>query len=365
MGEPQHERFGNVEVTRVDIAPPPSVGIPIVKGYTIAREQIGRLLHACDASQADVVVGHSPFLYAKAGWKCAHEAGRPFIYDIHKLAYDSVIPGAGLKGIKKRLRQEWHRHQEATIAREADAVIVQTDAIKRRVAEIYRVSDEKVHVIPMGVDPALFDPKDVDGRRNEIRKELGCADRICFLYNGNLEPQTGIDFFLEAVAELPRQTKARIVILVLGRGSMKGQVEELSTREPELVRFLGLLDYSEMPAYYRACDVQVLPYPDLDCWKTNVPTKLLEGMAMERLILASRLSGIGSVLNGEGLTYEPGVKAALQKRIEEIVSNFEEFDPLRSAARQAVIRKYDWRVMRTQFDDLVSQLAKRRSRSAA
>jgi glycosyltransferase involved in cell wall biosynthesis len=107
--------------------------------------------------------------------------------------------------------------------------------------------DARIEVAPNAVDNALFASR--VGDREAIRAELG-LEGCCFLYVGRLAPEKGVDVLLQAFEGIDGD------LLLAGAGPEEGRLRALA---PPRTRFLGHVDRDELPAWYAAADVLVLP----------------------------------------------------------------------------------------------------------
>ena len=81
------------------------------------------------------------------------------------------------------------------------------------------------------------------------------------------------------------------------------------------VQFVGSQPLGELPAWYRAADLLVLPSRS-----EGVPNVLLEAIACGTPFIASRVGGIPEIASAEALV-EPGNAAALAERIIPFLTN--------------------------------------------
>ncbi|OGL10648.1 MAG: hypothetical protein A3I17_09700 [Candidatus Rokubacteria bacterium RIFCSPLOWO2_02_FULL_72_37] len=122
---------------------------------------------------------------------------------------------------------------------------------------LYGVPAERIVRVPGGVDTERFRPAD----RAEARRALGLpATRPIVLTLRNLEARMGLDALLHAVAEV-RRAVPDVLLLVGGTGSLRAELEVLAASLDlgAHVRFLGFVADAELPRWYQAADVFVLP----------------------------------------------------------------------------------------------------------
>lgn len=105
----------------------------------------------------------------------------------------------------------------------------------------------RIELAPNAVDTALFASRVND--RDALRAERG-IDGCCFLYVGRLARDKGVDLLLRAADGIDAE------LVLAGTGPEESTLRLLA---PPRTRFLGHLDRDELPAWYAAADVLVLP----------------------------------------------------------------------------------------------------------
>ena len=162
-----------------------------------------------------------------------------------------------------------------------DRYIAVSPAIQKRWQEVY--NSESV-VIPNGVDSSRFNSS-VDGA--PLRKRLGIENKFVILSLGRLSGQKGIEYLIQAVSYLKKDIP-NLVVLICGRGEeedyLKKMVENLGLNET--IKFLGYIPSEELPMYYAACDVFVLP----SIFETFALT-LLEALSVGKPVVCTKVGG--------------------------------------------------------------------------
>ena len=149
----------------------------------------------------------------------------------------------------------------------------------------------------------------------DARSELGLpADAFVVGWVGRLSPEKGPDVFLDALAELG-SSDADLVASVVGDGAL---LDSLRTTARRSARSGSVHFHGRVPgaaAVYRAFDVFVL-----SSRSEGTPVSLLEAMAAEVPVVATRVGGVPDVVRHEreALLVAPEDPSALAAAIERL-----------------------------------------------
>jgi glycosyltransferase involved in cell wall biosynthesis len=164
-------------------------------------------------------------------------------------------------------------------------VVTITPALQRLYVQS-GIPAEKILVWPDAVYTAVFD---VQPDRELLRRQLNLPqDRPIATYCGHLYRTRGIEEILECARELPS-----VSFLMIGGwdediARLKADAGALSN-----VFFTGFLPNRQVPAYLKASDVLLMPYPaTCETAEWMSPLKLFEYMAAGRAIVATDLPAL-------------------------------------------------------------------------
>lgn len=169
-----------------------------------------------------------------------------------------------------------------------DGVTILTELMKKEICYEFDIDPKFVGVWTSGVSTMLFDPENFDGK--EMRKKLGLNDKFIIFYHGAL----GIGRVKEIIAiinclKILKSQYSDLVLFLLGGGDGVLILRKL-TRESDLEDFVIIrekVDYAEVPKYIAMCDVGIVPLPDSPNWRYQCPLKLLEYLAMRKVVIAT------------------------------------------------------------------------------
>lgn len=171
-------------------------------------------------------------------------------------------------------------------------IIVQSQFDRELLHTYYNVSEERIAVIPNGVDLREFSLK-LREQRQQIRWEFQIAERTpMILFAGMDFRRKGLETLIRAI---PRLNDTSAMVLVAGKGPIEkyaGIAQEVGVADR--VRFLGQV--SQMANLYAAADVMALP-TRYDPFASVV----LEALACGTPVVTSRCGG-GATAIEEPLT---------------------------------------------------------------
>jgi D-inositol-3-phosphate glycosyltransferase len=150
---------------------------------------------------------------------------------------------------------------EADVLLKSDRVVVACARERSEIAKYYGVPEGKIGVVFAGVDHELF--KAIP--RHEARTRLGLSGSPLALFVGRLEPFKGVEVLLQALA-MANSNGARGLSLAVVGGNLEGDDEMARLRRVAVdagvtgaAMFMGSVEQADLPAYYSAADLCVLP----------------------------------------------------------------------------------------------------------
>ena len=149
---------------------------------------------------------------------------------------------------------------EKDLVNNCHRIIVATDQEKQDIIHYCGALPQTVSVVPCGVNLELFQPMN----KERAKQQLGFnGDGKNILFVGRIEPLKGIDRLLMALAYLEDMRGLRLLIIG-GDGHNQSELERLQRLSQGLglqdaVSFLGVIKQEELPRFYSAVDVCVVP----------------------------------------------------------------------------------------------------------
>jgi D-inositol-3-phosphate glycosyltransferase len=211
---------------------------------------------------------------------------------------------------------------EGEIAQQADLLIGSTADEADDLIRLYGADPDRVHVVAPGIDLATFQPFD----RAEARRKIGYGPGRLLLFVGRLERLKGVDVAIRALSLLRDRDHEDLRLIVLGEDVRDGEESEKERLKSvasaagvrDRVDFLGTVAHHELPYFYAAADVCVMP-----SYSESFGLVALEAQACGRPVVASGVSGLRSVVRDEvsGYLIEDHDPAIYAERIGRLLSD--------------------------------------------
>ena len=219
---------------------------------------------------------------------------------------------------------------EKELMETADVLIAFSQHERDAMTRLYGTDPHKVAIVPCGVDLDRFHPINKDASR----LHLGLNGDKVLLYVGRIESLKGLDLLAHTAAQM--QSVEKVKVLVVGGDDGKNQeldrikrlTKELNV--DHLFEFIGRVDQEELPSYYNAADVCIVP-----SFYESFGLAALESMACGTPVVASRVGGLPTVVKHGRTGYLQSWRCpeAFANSVEMIISSQSLRDSMGRAAR--------------------------------
>jgi len=233
----------------------------------------------------DVVHSHY-WLSSWVGRELSQAIDVPHVVTFHTLSLIKMQSRAG------EIEQTERPVVEAEVMATADRIIAFSPHERDAMARLYGADTRKVSLVPCGVDLEVFRPLD----QKAVRSRLGLNGEKILLYVGRVEPIKGLDLLVETAAQMDSEEGVRMMVVgadVNGDREMD-RVKQLA-KERDLedkIDFVGQVDHDDLPLYYNAADVCVVP-----SYYESFGLVALESMACGTPVVATRVGGLSTILH--------------------------------------------------------------------
>jgi glycosyltransferase involved in cell wall biosynthesis len=242
-----------------------------------------------------------------------------------------------------------------------DAIVVHSEHGAARLREELRLDPTRIHVIPHGAltglaaQPAAAAPPpefrlapggDAPAGRSDLAGARPAADlgvrapRVLFF--GLLRPYKGLDVLLDAWRLADKPAGARLWVAGMPR-------MPVSIDAPDVDAALRFVSGSELAGAFRAADLVVLPYREID--QSGV---LFTALAFGKPLLLTRVGGFPEIAGAELVA--PGDPQALAEALTALLGDPAKLARMAEASRAAAAGPYSWDAIARRTLDLYASL---------
>ncbi len=267
--------------------------------------------------------------------------GRMWVHTSHSLGKRklSALPQEQREQYTGRIRAE------TEAGRGSDVLVASTRLERQDLVDLYGVEPEKIEVIPPGVDTARFGPPE---DKCALKRKFGFPAGPLAATLGRLDARKGFDLFVRAAAQL--LTAGEQLSFALSAGAARDPREEEHAKLQRVVeelalgdrfRWLNVLPQEELPSFYGAADVFVMPSR-----YELFGIVMLEAMACGVPVVATRFGGPAEVIEDgkDGILVDPTDISALVGALRELLLDAERCAAMGRRARGKVELGYSWKV---------------------
>ena len=271
---------------------------------------IAAILAAPFLARTDVVISTSPqFFNGLAGYTVSRLKRVPWVLEIRDLWPESILAVGAIRNQRLVRVLEW---LEMFAYRKADRIVPVTDAFKDYMVRKGIVAG-KIVVIKNGVDLQRYVPSQANP---DLVGELGLQGKFVASYFGT----HGMAHHLTTVLEAAEALRARsdIVFMLVGDGAQReALLAQKKERQLDNVLMLPQQPKDRMPAMWALSNISLVLLRRSDLFKTVIPSKIFESMAMQRPIVLGVDGEVRGIIEGgdAGVFFEPENAGALAEAV--------------------------------------------------
>ena len=299
----------------------------------------------CDRIDFDLVHSHD-WLVAGAAEPLARGLACPWLVTVHATEFGRH------QGWVDKYPQSHIHAVERGMVRRADRVITCSHYMRGHVASAFRVSPERVSVVPNGIDPRDLDHVAPD--LEALRARYARAEERLVLLVGRLVYEKGFHLALDALARVIRRS-GDVRFVVAGTGTAEAELRRQARRLGLRAHgtFLGWVGDDMLHSLYRVADLCIVP-------SIYEPFGLvaLEAMASGCLCVVADTGGLREVVPGDGRVgrrFRWRDSESLGAILEDVLADDAARHRLVRQAREHVLR-FDWTTVARETHALYREL---------
>ncbi len=243
--------------------------------------------------------------------------------------YAIIFHGTDLK----RAQTKWKRWLLQRICKNADFLIVNSEATKKILTRLVPTAD------PIKLTPAIeyFNLPEKALTRDELNVAKGTK---VILAVSRLVERKGIDTLIQAVSNIDNN---HIELVVIGDGEFSAQLHNLAELSKVSVRWINKADDQTLHDWYAAADIFCLPGRETLDDVEGFGIVFLEAAYAGLPVIAGESGGTKeAVVNNEtGLLIQPNVEACTEA-LSKLISDPKLAEDLGTAGHNRVINDFDW-----------------------
>jgi glycosyltransferase involved in cell wall biosynthesis len=241
------------------------------------------------------------------------------------------------------------------VYRVVDVVIAHNQISKSELIEKLGLPSQKIVVIPHGNYLHMLGEMP---EKAQARKQLALSETSkVLLFFGQIKDVKGLDLLLQAMPNV-LEKHPDVVLLIAGRpwksdfSKYENIIQDLKI-EHACSTHIRFIQDKEVPTFYAACDLVVLPYRRI--YQSGV---LLMSMSYGRVTVSSDLPGMKEVVSdGEtGVLFESENVASLSSKLVQALNEADKLETIEKNALELMQTKYDWAVIGKQTQGVYERL---------
>ena len=196
-------------------------------------------------------------------------------------------------------------------------IITVSNSSKKDIERIFPKNNIPIDIIYNGIDNKFINFNFNEKVASRIRKKYNLNFKY-ILCLGTIEPRKNIELLIDSYIELKKEKNIPFKLVLVGRKGWKYNhiIEKikLNNLENEII-FTGFVDDLDLPYVYNMAECFILPsiYEGF-----GIP--IVEAMSVGVPVIASNISSISEVLEGNGILFENNNKKNLKKKILEVIN---------------------------------------------
>lgn len=197
-------------------------------------------------------------------------------------------------------------------------ILVYSRSTWRDLVELFGVPEEKLRLVPLGIELAPFQKKIGPEEKNRILRKYGISPPFIF-FSGIIQPRKNLARLAEAFLSLKEEEKLpHQLVLAGGLGYQGKEILEVirSQDKSGAIHYTGYVAASDLPLLYQAADLFV--YPSL---YEGFGLPVVEAMASGTPVVASYSSSIPEVVGQAGVLVDPESPEAIASGMIQVLGN--------------------------------------------
>ena len=290
----------------------------------------------------DIIHTHIPTPWS-ADWSAfySNSKKKPLV-----VTYHNDIIGQGLASLVARIYNSVGLNY---VLKTAAKIIITQPGYLQSSSHLAKYQD-KIEVIPNGVDVEKFQPKQASG--NEDKSTIFFLSVL-----DEFHKYKGLDYLLEAL-KIVKNNVPDVKLIVGGKGVLLDHHQEMaaSLGLKDNVEFAGFIPDEEIADYYSQASVFVLP--SISSLQEGFGIVALEALACQTPVVTTDIVGVAHDLKQikGGIVIPPRDTHKLADAITQILSDAQMQKEMGQRGRKLVQEKYTWKVVASSMEKVYKEI---------
>ncbi len=272
------------------------------------------------------------------------------VVHVHHTAAGAIAAAAAWPAERVAFTAHWLRHTDRRrrtamryVMQRADAVVALSETEAGWQRSQFPDVAQRQHVIPNGVDPAVFSFVAPEAPR--------AGEPWRLLYVGQLARFKGVEYLLRALALLDPELAVELDLVYqvdAQEEALRREVAELGLRR---VRFLGARSAEQLAQLYASAHVLVLPSTG-----EALPSVISESLFVGRPVVGTEVGAVREQVGDFGEVVTPRDPAALADAITQVLNGYAGYATLARERSEAAVSRYSVETMVTAHESMYEQM---------
>jgi len=284
-------------------------------------EKMGKELGKKEKFDFVLTIFHPFHLVPNAAISCAKNLKIPSIVKIDDAIYERA---SGLKSIQRKIEKMISTRSLSN----ASKILVSNKATKEIMKSYYKIEDEKISIVPNGVDLTFFNSKTKDPKK--------------IVFSGVMYHHRGLDVLLDAAPNVFKEIPDAKFVL-LGDGPEMKKLKEIVKKNniESNIEFKGWVERHNIPAHLSNSSIGIGPLKRTAVTENALPIKVLEYMASGLPIVAKTGTLPNDVLMNNENGYFIDNSTDLSEKIVQLLKNSDIVEKMGKKSLE-MVEKFSW-----------------------
>jgi len=263
--------------------------------------------------------------------------------------YTVVLHGMDLEYAKKVGRK---KKMARKILTKSESIICNSNYVKELCSNfLNKKMDDKIHVVNPGIMPrGLFGAN----RVKELKRVYNPDNKFLMYTVSRLVKRKGHDMVIESLDFLAKEY-SDIIYVIAGTGPDEGYLKEKAKDRKNII-FLGNISEKDKWAWFRACDVFVMPSRNIDGDVEGFGISFLEAAIAGKPVIAGRSGGTEDAVVDEetGILAFPESPEDIAEAIVELQKSWTKRYYMGQEAQKRALEEFAWPLQAEKFYEIIN-----------